>query len=278
MKCRAYAKVNLILKVVGKYDNGYHQLQMLNAKIDLYDEIEIKKNDKGIDSLYFVDDILDETKDNLVLKVLNEIKRMYNIKESFDIYIKKNIPIGAGLGGGSSDAAAVVTTILNIYNIEKTLEFEKLCKVLSRYGADIPYALIDRMAIVSGIGEEVKIIDNLYDKEFIIVNPDIFISTKDIFSNNKSFSEELTDIDIINLVKEKGHFAFYNDLEMSACNFCKELCELKKELAKFGHTVMSGSGSTFMVFTDACDVYEKIKHKYPRYLVKKVKIIKETNY
>ena len=274
MKYNAYAKVNLILKVVDKYDSGYHRLQMLNAKIDLHDEIDIEKNNLCEDRLFFLNSNLDSAKDNLMLRVLRKLKGHYNIEDNFDIYIRKEIPIGAGLGGGSCDAGCIINAILSLYNIKEDLDV--LSKMFSSDGADIPYALTNKMAFVDGIGDEVFEIDYIYDKDFVIVNPNIFISTKDIFTNNKKFTNALTKESIINDVKINGYNVFCNDLEEACFSVNNDLKKFKDELMKIGYASMSGSGSTFMVFGEDVDyIYKECKNKFPTYFVKKVKVIKE---
>lgn len=274
MKLRAYAKVNLILKVLGKKENGYHLLQMLNGKIDIYDEIEITKNSFQYDTLKYKNSTLDETKDDLVLKCMNKIKQRYNIKDNFNVVITKNIPIGAGLGGGSSDAACVVRYLLNLYNIEYNKE--EIINMMVEYGADIPYCLENSLSIVEGIGEKIININNLEISDFILINPNIYISTKEVFKKTSNYSLPYLKNELIEKVEKEGYFAFSNDLEDAAYLICDELKSFKENLNTVGYSVMSGSGSTFLVFSENINAaYEKLKTMYPSFLIKKVKIIKE---
>ena len=118
MNLKAYAKINIYLKVVSKIDN-YHLLKMINAKIDLFDEIEIIESNK--DELIFVNSILDARKDNLILTIINYFQERFLIKKHYQITINKRIPIMAGLGGGSSDCAEIIKFINEDNNLRHVL-------------------------------------------------------------------------------------------------------------------------------------------------------------
>lgn len=274
MKIKAFAKVNLILKVIGKLDNGYHNLQMLNGKINLYDEITINKNNINKDILIFKNSKLDGYKDNLVLKCISVLKDMYNIKDTFDIIIYKNIPVGAGLGGGSVDAASIILALLDMYNID--YRKEDLAKKFVSFGADIPYAFYNDIKLVEGIGDIIKDVNIFFDKEFILINPNIEISTKEVFVNNKIFTEPLEINQLEEQIKKDGEKIFVNDLENAAYSVNASIKELKNNLLKYGKLVMSGSGSTHLLYANDIDnVLIELKNIYPTYLIKKVKLIKE---
>ncbi len=266
----AYAKVNFILKVTGKTKNNYHNLQMVNAKIDLYDEITIEKKDT--DELVFLNSSLNGAKDDLVLKCLKEIKAYYHINDSFKITIKKNIPQGSGLGGASADVGAVVKYILNMYNYKVKLKV--LTKLLTKYGADIPYSLINDVAIVEKIGDKITKIKYRFDKPFLIVYPNIFLSTKDVFKNATTFTKKYTHKKILKALNKKGYEAFDNDLLPAACKTDERLSKIVASLEKIAPTKMSGSGSTMMMFsTNLEDTYNKVKSIYPNFYIRKVKVL-----
>lgn len=276
MKIRAYAKVNLILKVIDKMANGYHELQMLNTKINIYDEIDIEQTNENVDELYFQNSNLDSKKDNLVLKCLKLVKDIYNIRDSYKIIITKNIPTGAGLGGGSSDAAHVVRYILERYEIKKE---KKLIDELSKLGADIPFFLYDGICIVEGIGEKVTECKINIPKEFVLVNPNIWISTKDVFNSNIKKSLKLSHSDLIRQVENTGCLSFVNDLENACFGLNNELEQIKNNLNKIAYCTMSGSGSTMLLFDINNDskkidkIYNECIRLYPNYYIKKVEIL-----
>lgn len=277
---KAYAKVNLILKVVGLNDNKYHLLQMLNARINIYDEIEIEKITSKADQLEFKNSDLNPQKDNLVLKVLNYFKVYFQINDCFKITIYKNIPIGAGLGGGSCDVGAILTYLANLYKVD--VFEEKFFAKLKEYGADIPYSLYMEPCIVEGIGERITKLSEItnesieyIDSKFIYMYPNIKVETKKVFDNNCVFSKTVSHQEILDKIKKENYFAFINDLT-SACEKAYESFKnIIQEVTEYGYAVMSGSGSSILIFTDNIDdIYTKLKNKYPTFYIKIVEIIK----
>ncbi len=270
MILKAYAKVNLILRVTGKLDNGYHSLQMINSKINIYDEIQINKNSKNIDTLTFINSNL-TSNDNLVLKALKLFKDTYHIKDTFDIQITKNIPVGAGMGGGSSDVACIINYLKDIYDIDLDTN------LFNNLGADIKYFLYKGIKYVEGTG------DIIYNKDiltkttdFVIVYPNINIVTSDVFKLNTKYSQYIDKDKLINEFEKNDYHIYINDLEEATFNLNKELQLLKEELSKMGYTVMTGSGSTMMVFSNNIDdIYDKCINKFKEYYIRKVKIIQE---
>ncbi len=274
MLLKAYAKINLILKILAKTPDDYHLLQMLNAKINLYDKIKIKKNSKKIDQIKFKGKNVNNLNNHLVLSCLKIVKDYYHIEDFFKITITKKIPVGAGLGGGSCDVATIIRYLLDIYHIP--LDIEVLGKLLKYQSADVVYCMVNYPAVVEGIGEKVTKIDVILPKRLVIVYPNIYISTKEIFSNVTTYTNAFKMDEMILYIQSKKDAAFQNDLEKVAMSVHPLLEDVYQKLNKIGHTIMSGSGSTMMVFDQHINkIYKKIKKEYPQYLVKKVQIIKE---
>lgn len=259
MKLCSPAKLNLSLRCVGKLDNGYHELEMLNIRYPLNDYIYIRKDEEN--KLEFINSNLDPNKDNLVLKVLEYLQDTYNIKDKYYIRIEKNIPVGAGLGGGSSNAATLIKFINEEHNLN--LSINDLINIGIKFGADIPYCLFNGPCIVKGIGEKIEEVELNLKEDLIIVNPNIYISTKEVFINNKKRSDR-SNIDLDNYLNY-----LENDLEEAAFIVSKELRDVKEYLVSLDvkKVVMSGSGSTFILFVD------KDKKDYIYNIIKK-----ETNY
>lgn len=271
MKLKAYAKVNFILKVVGENEYHYHLLQMLNAKITLFDEVVIQKNTNHQDNLFFNHSSLTQEKDDLVLKVLIFFKNRFQIRDCFDITITKQIPVGAGVGGGSADAAAVLKYLGSIYGID--IKDPIFLKELAAYGADIPYALFDEPAIVEGIGEKITPTNFHFDSTFIYVYPNIIASTCEIFDNQKKFSTLLTHEELLSMAKNRQ---FQNDLEGSTMEIYPQLRMVIEEIRKIADVQMTGSGSSLLVFGNNIDhIYYCLKKQYPQFMIQKVNIIKE---
>lgn len=263
---KAYAKVNLLLKVINKKEDGYHNLQMINTKLDLYDNIYIKRNDTKIDTIKALNiGGYITSSENLILKVLKEFKNKYNIYVGYDIAIEKNIPFSSGLGGVSMDVAQVLKYVIKDNNI--IISNNELINFTKQYGADIPYGFIDGAAIVEGIGDIITKI-NLKKEEYILIMPNIEISTPYIFSHHKYFSKACSYEELISLVNTNNRS---NDLEKTARYIYKELDELIIELEQYGKVVMSGSGPSLLLkpFNDIDNTLNILIDKY-----KDIKIIK----
>lgn len=266
MKKKAYAKINLRLQVINKRPDGYHNLQMLNTRINLYDVIDLEL--ASHDEICFINKNIEP---EFLLKVLNTIRNKYNIKDKFKIIIEKNIPLGAGLAGGSSDAAAIIELIDELYQLNLTLDDKiEISKLL---GADIPYLFFNSLALVEGIGDKVTPIKLNIPTEYILLYPNIVLSTKEVFTNNLKYSQAITEEDLIKLSGNDVLDIYKNDLEASAFYICPLLKTLKNELSIYGKTWMSGSGSSILIYANKMqidDVYVILKKRYPNYTILKV--------
>lgn len=264
MKFLAYAKINIRLKVLGKTEKNYHNLSMVNAKISLADEIEIIEGNENKVS-YSIEE-LNHLQDNLCLNVLNEMVANFNLKKRYHIYIKKNIPMGAGLGGGSSDVACIINAIDKLHNLNLSLD-DKI-KVGLKYGADVAYCLIDNVALVEGIGEKITLLNVCFKERVVVVYPNIFVSTKDVFSKVKSYSVENQKDEIVKYIKNKDYKSLLiNDLETPSFELNSNLKEIKDTLSLIGNTIMSGSGSSMLVFVNNDEQLKEIIKVYPDFFV-----------
>ncbi|MBT4570583.1 MAG: 4-(cytidine 5'-diphospho)-2-C-methyl-D-erythritol kinase, partial [Nitrosomonadales bacterium] len=243
------AKINLFLKIIGKRDTGFHELQSVFQLIDLYDYIYIRvRKDSEIN---FINESCEINKqDDLGFRAAKLILK--NINVGVDIYIKKNIPIGAGLGGGSSDAATILMAINALANI--SLSKRELMTLGLSLGADIPFFIFGENAWVEGIGEKLSQI-NIPDSIYYLCYPNFSISTDSIF---KSF--ELTKVPIT--LKITSYFSDKleqesNDLEYTITKKYGKMSELVSWMNNYGLAKISGTGSS--VFVKIEDV-NKIQH------------------
>jgi len=248
-KYKAPAKINLFLKITGKRDTGFHELQSVFQLIDLYDYIYIRvRKDSEIN---FINESCEINKqDDLGFRAAKLILK--NINVGVDIYIKKNIPIGAGLGGGSSDAATILMAINALANI--SLSKRELMTLGLSLGADIPFFIFGENAWVEGIGEKLSQI-NIPDSIYYLCYPNFSISTDSIF---KSF--ELTKVPIT--LKITSYFSDKleqesNDLEYTITKKYGKMSELVSWMNNYGLAKISGTGSS--VFVKIEDV-NKIQH------------------
>lgn len=252
MKYYAPAKINLSLDIIKKRSDGYHELKMIMQTVSLYDEIDIEKNNKIILTCNKTDIPLDER--NLAWKTAELFFEYTGIKSGCRLHLIKNIPDGAGLGGGSSDAATVLLALNKIYNTNLTIS--ELCSLAVKIGADVPFFIIKGTCLAEGIGEKLTIIENKTNPYVLIYKPEFSISTKWAYENLKLDSKPTYDIN--NIIENlKNHNYDYNNifniLEDVSISKYSEISDIKTKMKTLGATasLMSGSGSSvFGIFND----------------------------
>lgn len=264
MLVKSYAKINLHLKVLGINKDNYHLLQMVNTKINFYDVLKFKKTKNNI-NVYMANIPQEE---NLVYKVTKYMFEKYNIIGGINIYIKKNIMLGAGLGGGSSNAACTIHTIDKLYKLNLSIEEKR--KIALKFGTDIIYCLENNPALVFGVGEKIQKFNLNKRYNVLLINPKINVSTKEVYSlydNNNEYSveESIKELENKNITE-----LLYNDLEKVVFEKYQQIKKIKEELLLYSNNVlMSGSGSTVYVI-DSKKVLKKIlkeyKQKNPLYI------------
>ena len=175
---KSRAKINLSIDVLGKRQDGYHLVEMIMQTIDLYDLIEINEKDNDQITIKSTSDEIPLDCNNLVYKAANLIKKTFNINKGVEIHIKKNIPVAAGMAGGSSNAAAVLVGLNKLWNLD--LSNQQLEEIGLKLGADVPFCINGVLA--SGIGEKLTPIKGLTKDVCILVcKPDLFVSTKEVY-------------------------------------------------------------------------------------------------
>lgn len=271
MKIKAYGKVNISLDVVGKREDGYHLLSMIMQNIDLYDEIEVEKQQCGI-TLECNKSYVPVDNRNLAYKAAEIFKERYDIVDGVKINIEKNIPVSAGLAGGSTDAAAVLKVMNELFNVNATEE--ELMELGLKLGADIPYCIHGGTALCEGIGEIITPIKSFRDKIIVLVKPAFGVSTKEVYKNFnlEKVKQHPRTAEIINAI-ENDDLNFVasnmkNLLENVTLRKHKILIKIKEEMNACGaiNSMMSGSGPTVFAFFDdmlkAQRCFEKMKKKY----------------
>lgn len=246
IEIKAPAKINIGLKVVSKREDGYHNLSTLFYPInDLYDLLTFELSDKFIFKCN--DNNLPIDENNLIIKAKNLLEKTTNKKLNVKINLYKNIPVEAGLGGGSSDAAATLISLNELFSLK--LNYNQLLSLSLQLGSDVPFFIKCKTAIGKSRGEILEQIDFEINYPILIVNPKIKISTKEAFKNIKPTNTEL---DIKKFLKEnKNNFSkyadfFVNDFEENIfCNY-PEIKSIKELMIKNGalFSSMSGTGST----------------------------------
>lgn len=254
MKCFAPAKINLALDVINKRPDGYHNLCMIMQTISLYDEIDIEIADKiSIDSNK--KDIPLNNK-NLAWKAAEAFFEYTKINGGCKIFIKKVIPDGAGLGGGSSDAAEVILALNNLYKTNLTPK--EMQKIAVKIGADCPFFIVKGCCLAEGIGEILTPLENNCNVNVLIYKPNFSISTKWVYENLNLKNKKTYDLkeDLYLLKDGKTDFfknKMFNVLEDVSVQKYIEIDNIKTSLINLGAdgAMMTGSGSAvFGIFTD----------------------------
>ena len=251
IKLKSRAKINLSIDVLGKRLDGYHLVEMIMQTIDLFDRIKIfsLEEDKIIIESNSEDIPLNDS--NIVYKAADLIKEQFGIKQGVRIYIEKNIPIAAGMAGGSSNAAAVLVGLNELWNLN--LDKNELEDLGLKLGADVPFCIEGQACLAENIGEKLTHIQGLSQDAYILVcKPELFVSTKEIYEevdakiiekrpDNKQLIQLLKDNDIKSLANN-----MYNVLE----EVTKEKYPIIKDIEKIMMynnslgAMMSGSGPT----------------------------------
>ena len=265
------AKINLGLNVVRKREDGYHDLETIFIPLLLSDKITFTKSNKS--SFQTDSEILNQLKDNLVLKAIKLLEDFTNQEFVLDIFVEKIIPIGGGLGGGSSNAATTLKTVNKMF--ELGLNYKELSKISLELGSDVPYFLNPVPSYAESRGEILCPLNIELSYPILIVNPGIKIDTGWAFTKIKPVKPVMKLMKILedgssDLDKFKNYIT--NDFEEVVFKEFPELKEIKDELYKQGaeFALMSGTGSTvYGIFTNlqkASWAEEYFKQKYFTYL------------
>lgn len=244
---KAYAKINIGLKITGKRKDGYHNLDMLMATIDLYDILYIEAIEENKILIEMSEEICEMT-NNICYKLVDKIKKTYNVEKGIKLYIQKNIPNGAGLGGGSADAAALLCYLNKEWNLEMSVQ--DMINFTKDIGSDIPFCIIKQISRVRGKGEIITTLSvpNAILDQILIIIPNVKLSTKDVFEKyNKSDAKSGNISKIIKkILKHEKKIEVINDLEESANRLSNGLIKIIiQECNEQGaiNTFMTGSGS-----------------------------------
>ena len=248
---KSRAKINLSIDVLGKRQDGYHLVEMIMQTIDLYDLIENNEKDNDQITIKSTSDEIPLDCNNLVYKAANLIKKTFNINKGVEIHIKKNIPVAAGMAGGSSNAAAVLVGLNKLWNLN--LSNQQLEKIGLKLGADVPFCINGGAVLASGIGEELTPIKGLTKDVCILVcKPDLFVSTKEVYEcidskdidkrpNNKFLIECLKNEDTRQLAENM--FNVLEGVTMDKHPVIQQIKDIMTNNRALG-AMMSGSGPT----------------------------------
>ena len=275
-KIKSYCKINLSLKVIKKLNNNYHNIISLITFCDLHDVISISKTRSSGDKISFSGKFKKgiNKKSNTVTEILNLLRRAKLLEnQTFKINIRKNIPHGSGLGGGSSNAA----DLLNYFNSKMKLKLskKKIKQLANKIGFDVPVNLERQNTLLTGKRDEILRLNQKFKLNLLIVYPNLICSTKRIYEKNKKISLSTpqsffcikNNKKLINLLKNEN-----NDLEETVIKIypkVKKIIEYIKSIKGCYFSRITGSGSAcFGIFSNiknAIYAQKLIKLKYPNY-------------
>ncbi len=262
---KAYAKINLGLDVLGRRDDGYHIVKMIMQTVDLHDVLTFEKRDDGQIVFESGSDKIPNDESNLVWKVAKLLKDKYNAPFGVTMTLEKNIPVAAGMAGGSTDAAAAFTALNELWSLN--LSTKDLCDDAVALGADIPYCIIGGTALAEGIGEELTILPDMPECKIVIAKPAIDVSTGWVYKTLDSKEiEDHPDIDGMIEDIKRGSLSgitekMGNVLQTVTVPEYPVISDIKNIMNENGamEAMMSGSGPTvFGIF----DSEEKARRAY----------------
>lgn len=294
LKIKAPAKVNLFLNVLRRRPDGYHDLHSLLQMVGLYDELIFEDAPRGITLVSSSGDLPVDDR-NLVVRATRALVRAAGIKSGVRVGLKKNIPMGAGLGGGSSDAAATLVALNRLWKLG--FSRDDLAKIGQDLGSDVPFFLYGPTAFVSGRGEKVVPCVLNSDRWLVIVNPGFEVSTRWVYEQLSSVgagaatsqNSWLTNIQENIRIQDSGKFklhysdiVLHNDLESVMESKYPVVRAMKECLLSEGAEgiLMSGSGPTvFGVFKEKIDAFpaaRKLKPQHPNWKIWAVKSLRRS--
>ena len=271
------AKINLHLEVIGKREDGFHELAMIMQNIDLSDYLEFQINNEGIIKLESDCNDLSLSSDNLIVKSANLLKKKLNIEYGANLFLKKNIPIGAGLAGGSSNAAATLIGLNKLWNLD--LDNKTIHSLSSKLGSDIPFFINGGIQLCFGKGEILEKLDSNFEYGVLLLkNPNISVSTADTYKKySSSFCDSyLTSKEIIEKTRknlrdnglkrlnfDNKYMTIKNDLQLVVEKQNKSVKQALFLLSNLKNCLtysMSGSGPTcFALFKDVETARKELK-------------------
>lgn len=271
MIIKAFAKINLAIDVKKKDENGYHDIDMVTLPITLHDVLEMEQLISRHGIFITSDDpslICDEG--NLAFKALKAMEDNFSFSKGYRIQIYKRIPMNAGLGGGSADAAGIIRAICKLYNMDA--HDPKIIKVARSIGSDVPFCLLNKPARVLGTGENIIPLDSKLDYHVIIIKPHKGLSTKDVYEKYDTIPEEEREhpdisalIEAIKIGDEQKMFEnMRNGLYKPASLLCPVISGILNDFKKMGFPLysMTGSGNACFALSKDLEQIEKAKNYF----------------
>ena len=246
---KAPAKINLTLDVLGKRSDGYHEVEMIMTTVDLADRIGLEPTMDGSIRIKSADRFVPDDHRNLAYQAAKLLKDTYGINEGVSITLEKKIPVAAGLAGGSSDAAATLKGLNELWNLN--LSVDELAEHGAKIGSDVSFCVYGGTALATGRGEQIRELPAPPNCWIVLAKPSIGVSTADVYGGLNI--QEVVHPDtksMIQAIKEKNYElmcqSMGNALEQVTLKLHPEVSTIKEQMTKFGAdaVLMSGSGPT----------------------------------
>ena len=269
----APAKINLGLSILGKLTSGYHEVKFIFSQVSLFDRIQLKEIPTNEIKIICNDKQVPTDKINTVYKAALLLKKIVKTKKGIEIKIDKQIPVAAGLGGGSSDAAQTLIGLNKLWNVG--LNTKDLLKVGLKIGVDVCYQMVGGTKLATHLGENLKSLPKLPTLHLVLSNPNIEVSTKWAYTNVdysqigknqlENLIEAVKDKDLKQIAKN-----LHNDFEFWVPNLVPAILKIKAKMLEHGAigAIMSGSGPTVFGLCEnqatALKVYNNLKKEFPK--------------
>lgn len=254
MRTRAYGKINLGLRILRKRPDGFHDIETVFHRIDLFDELTFRLHEKEV-LLNTTHPDLRDVRTNLCVRAANLLRDLTGTQDGVEITLNKNIPLGAGLGGGSADAAATLQCLRALWNLDiSDAEMHTLAATL---GSDVPFFLDHRSAYATGRGEILEPLSLRLPSWIIVCTPPIHVSTASAYKSLSRTSEPVPLADLRSLLVERAHDpaalrgALVNDFESVVFPRHPEIQAIKETMLRLGaeFALLTGSGSSVFALT-----------------------------
>lgn len=261
---KAPAKINLGLDILRKRDDSFHDIEMVMTSVDLADRLHIETIPENVIRIETNKAFLPIDKRNHVYQGIELLKNRFGISEGVHVTLHKQIPVAAGLAGGSTDCAAVLRGLNKLWKLNLTLE--ELAQLGSEVGTDVPYCIYGKTAYVTGRGDEIELLPTMPQCWVVLVKPRMSVSTRTVFAELDM--ETVMHYDIANLAEairkqnyEKMIHYMGNSLEEITMNRHPIVQQIKERMVRYGADVslMSGSGPTVFAL---CDKYSRAQRVY----------------
>ncbi len=254
----APAKVNMFLHITGQRSDGYHTLQSAFQLLDYYDTVSLKPTENSIVKRITAIDAIPENED-LCVRAARALQQAANCKKGVEIKLEKRIPMGGGLGGGSSDAATVLLALNDLWGIH--FPRQRLMEIGLSLGADVPFFIFGQSAWAEGIGEILTPL-SLPTPYYVVLTPQIHVSTVKIFTHS-GLTKDTKPLKIADFSNGANSNLFRNDLEKVVCEEFTAVASTLEWLNQYGQARMSGSGASVFVTVDSLAKAKEIFAKKP---------------